>query len=84
MTATGLTGSATEPGADLGADIEEVRVRLLRLRADLVRERSAAPSPAVARALEVAETYLYLGLGYLGHCDDLFPEEADQRPGDRR
>jgi hypothetical protein len=59
----------------LGDEIEAQRRRLLELRAALGAERARAVSPAVRRALEQADIYLYLGLGYLGHCDDLFPEE---------
>ena len=59
----------------LGPEIEAQHRRLLDLRAALQAERARAVSPAVRRALEQADIYLYLGLGYLGHCDDLFPEE---------
>lgn len=76
MTATTTTQPAAAP---LGADVEQQRLRLLAIRQALVSERTGAASPAVARALELAETYLYLGLGYLGHCDDLFPEEGAVR-----
>lgn len=59
----------------LGPEIEAQHRRLLDLRAAVHAERARAVSPAVRRALEQADIYLYLGLGYLGHCDDLFPEE---------
>ncbi len=49
--------------------------RLLELRAELIQEREAAASPAVARALQMADYYLFLGLGYLGYTDRLFPEQ---------
>lgn len=75
MTASTTTTAAAET-APLGADVESTRRRLLDIRDALSAERETAGSPALARALDLAETYLYLGLGYLGHCDDLFPEEG--------
>lgn len=53
------------------------RVRLVALRAGLLSEQCAATSPAVGRALEMADAYLFLALGYLGHTDELFPGESD-------
>lgn len=53
----------------------EPLARLLALRRSLLAEEEAAPSPAVARALQMADTYLFLALSYLGYTDELFPEE---------
>ena len=49
--------------------------RLVRLRALLGDEQRAAGSPAVARALEMADYHVFLALGYFGYSDLLFPEE---------
>lgn len=49
--------------------------RLLELREAMLEERSTAASPAVARALQMADYYLFLGLGYLGYTERLFPEQ---------
>ncbi|GAB4967708.1 hypothetical protein MAHJHV55_38250 [Mycobacterium avium subsp. hominissuis] len=49
--------------------------RLLDVRRALLAEEADAPSPAVARALEMADVYLFLAISYLGHTDHLFPEE---------
>ena len=49
--------------------------RLLELRQQLLNEQDGATSPAVARALEMADTYLFLAISYLGYTDHLFPEE---------
>lgn len=57
-----------------GADVEQLE-RLLELRATLLREREASVSPAVARALQMADYYLFLGLTYFGYSDRLFPEQ---------
>jgi hypothetical protein len=59
--------------APLGSEIEMTRQRLAQLREQLLAEASAAPTPAVARALEMADIYLFLALGYLGHVDELMP-----------
>ncbi|HTK64746.1 MAG TPA: hypothetical protein VL595_20330 [Pseudonocardia sp.] len=64
----------------LGAAVDVQRERLLALRGQLLLERQRAVSPAVARALEMTEDYLFLALGYLGHVDELFPGECP--PGD--
>lgn len=56
-----------------GADVSQLQ-RLLELRETLVRERLAAASPAVARALQMADYYLFLGLTYFGYSEKLFPE----------
>ncbi|WP_261558753.1 hypothetical protein [Frankia tisae] len=67
------TGPGLGPG--LGVDVERQRARLLALHAHLAREREAALSPAIERALETAQMYLFLALGYTGHTDELFPDE---------
>lgn len=56
-------------------DIVEQRDRLVALREALVRERAQAMSPAVERALGLADIYLFLALSYFGFTDRLFPEE---------
>lgn len=53
----------------------EPLTRLLALRQSLLAEKESAPSPAVARALEIADEYLFLAISYLGYTDELFPEE---------
>lgn len=62
--------------AILDADAERQRRRLVELRSALLAERANAISPAVAGALGLADTYLFLALGYVGHTDELFPGEA--------
>lgn len=49
--------------------------RLLELREAMLAERSVAASPAVARALQMADYYLFLGLTYFGYAERLFPEQ---------
>ena len=65
-------------------DLEQTKQELLSLRAELHRQRDAAPTPAVAHALRLADSYLFVALGYCGHNDELFPEEgrveADRTP----
>lgn len=68
-----MTSSETAPS--LGAEADAQRERLVELRAHLARERAAAISPAVDRALEMADAYVFLALGYVGHTDELFPGE---------
>lgn len=84
---TTTTGAATEGGAApeviphrLGQDTVHGRDRLLALRAQLLEEQQRSASPAVARALEMADAYLFLALGYTGYTEELFPGE---RPLDR-
>jgi hypothetical protein len=60
----------------LGGLPDTQRERLGALRAGLLSEQSAAVSPAVGRALEMADAYLFLALGYLGHTEELFPGES--------
>lgn len=55
---------------------EQQRLRLVELRRQLRSERSAAVSPAIDRALELADIYIFLGLSCLGHTDELFPGES--------
>lgn len=49
--------------------------RLLELRAHLQQERALAASPAVARALQLADQALFVGLTYFGYSEQLFPEQ---------
>ncbi len=58
-------------------ELETTRQDLLTLRAELLRQRSAAPTPGVAHALRLADAYLFMALGCCGHNDTLFPEEGD-------
>lgn len=67
--------TTTETVPTLGAAADAQRERLVELRAHLARERAAAISPAVDRALEMADTYLFLALGYVGHVEEMFPGE---------
>lgn len=60
----------------LGGPPDDQRERLVALREGLLSEQAAAVSPAVGRALEMADAYLFLALGYLGHTDELFPGES--------
>ncbi|MAT04708.1 MAG: hypothetical protein CL424_06665 [Acidimicrobiaceae bacterium] len=64
-----------ETATSLGADVDAQLERLVALRGQLREERAAAVSPAVARALELAEIELFLGLTCLGYSDELFPHE---------
>jgi hypothetical protein len=66
----------TMPPPGLGESVDRQRERLLALRAQLIQERERAISPAVSRALEMAETYLFLGLGYVGYTDELLPDSG--------
>lgn len=65
-------------------ELDATRSDLLTLRAELHRQRDAAPTPAIAHALRLADAYLFLALGYCGHNEQLFPEqghiEADAAP----
>jgi hypothetical protein len=67
-----LPGEPTA-GEGLGEDVDQQRDRLLALRGQLTRERQRAISPAVERALEMAEMYVFLGLGYVGYTEELLP-----------
>jgi len=61
---------------DLPAGVDSAQLqRLLSLREMLLRERADAASPAVARALQMADYYLFLGLTYFGYSEKLFPEQ---------
>jgi hypothetical protein len=55
--------------------VDTQRERLIALRGQMLAEQADAASPAVARALEMADAYVFLALGYLGHVDELFPGE---------
>lgn len=57
-----------------GADAAQLR-RLLDIRQAMLQERADSASPAVARALQMADYYLFLGLTYFGYSDRLFPEQ---------
>jgi hypothetical protein len=57
-----------------GADAAQLE-RLLELRNVLLEEREKASSPAVARALQMADYYLFLGLTCFGYSEKLFPEQ---------
>lgn len=57
-------------------ELEQTRQELLALRRELHRQRDAAPTPAIAHALRLADSYFFLALGYCGHNDQLFPEEG--------
>jgi hypothetical protein len=59
----------------LGPEAARQRDRLVELRHQLQDERTSAVSPAVERALEMADMHLFLGLLYLGYTGELFPEE---------
>lgn len=60
------------PGPD--RDIGQPQ-RLLDLRDQLLEEQAAAASPAIARALQMADYHLFLALTYFGYADKLFPEQ---------
>lgn len=49
--------------------------RILAIRELLEKEAEQAISPAVARSLEMADTYLFMALSYLGYSSKLYPEE---------
>ncbi len=57
-------------------DVREPLDRLLALRRTLLSERESAPTPAVARSLEMADTYLFLAITYLGYTEQQYAEEA--------
>jgi hypothetical protein len=63
-----------ETALPAGADAAQLQ-RLLDMRAQLLRERDLAATPAVSRALEMADYYLFLGLSYFGYSERLFPEQ---------
>ena len=67
--------SASDSGSALIVGDQAQLDRLLALREQLTAEREGAMSPGVARALEMADYYLFLGLGYFGYADRLFPEQ---------
>jgi hypothetical protein len=57
-------------------ELEGTRQALIALRSDLDHQRRDAPTPAIAHALKLADTYLFMALGYTGHNDQLFAEEG--------
>lgn len=57
-----------------GADAAQLE-RLLDIRQAMLQERASSASPSVARALQMADYYLFLGLTYFGYSDKLFPEQ---------
>jgi hypothetical protein len=59
----------------LGPETMLQRDRLVQLRQRLREERTNAVSPAIERALEMADMHLFVGLSYLGYTEQLFPEE---------
>lgn len=67
--------STDAPSTSMIPGMTEPLTRLLALRRALHTEQESAPSPAVARALEIADDYLFLAISYLGHTDQLYPEE---------
>ncbi|MCW2722465.1 MAG: hypothetical protein QOG20_5897 [Pseudonocardiales bacterium] len=73
MTSTQIPEQRTADA--LGEEVEAQRERIVALRDRLLAEQDGAASPAVARALEMADAYVFLALGYLGHTDELFPGE---------
>lgn len=72
---SGTTPAAPSENPSLIAATAEPLAHLLALRRSLLAERHAAPSPGVSRALEMADMYLFLAISYLGHTDQLYPEE---------
>ena len=78
MTSVQIPVQTAPPG--LGGLPDLQRERLVALRAGLLSEQAVAVSPAVGRALEMADAYLFLALGYLGHTDELFPGESAPGP----
>jgi hypothetical protein len=70
MTSVDVDGTSLPSGADVAQ-----LARLLDLRRTLLREREESASPAVGRALQMADYYLFLGLTYFGYSDKLFPEQ---------
>lgn len=65
---------ADTPVSPAATDTEQLQ-RLLELREILIQEQRSAQSPAVARSLEMADYYLFVGLTYCGYTEKLFPEQ---------
>lgn len=59
----------------LPSQVQSTLDRLLSIRQSLLEEGSNAPSPAVARSIEMADVYLFLAISYLGYTDKMYPEE---------
>lgn len=68
-----MTTTAANTSTRVG-DLDQL-ARLLLLRTALIEEQGRAGAPAVSRALEMADFYLFLALGYFGYDDKLFPEQ---------
>lgn len=64
-----------QTATDFGVNVDAQLRRLTALRGQLREERAVAVSPAVARALELAEIELFLGLTCLGYSNELFPHD---------
>ena len=62
------------------AELDQTRRDLVALRDELHRQREAAPTPAIAHALRLADAYLFVALGYCGHNEQLFPEQGHVGP----
>ncbi len=58
------------------SELEATRLELVAFQAELHRLRTTAATPGIAHALRLADTYLFLALGYGAHSDELFPEEG--------
>lgn len=67
---------ANSDKASLGPAADEQLGRLVELRHRLADERATAVTPAVARALELADIQLFLAMTYVGHSLELFPEQS--------
>jgi len=71
------TGMSTVDSSSVSThfgDLEQLD-RLLAIRTQLLEEQDRASSPAVARAIQTADCYLFLSLGYFGYADLLYPEQ---------
>ena len=74
---TDITASGATAGPELLTPAQREQLdRLLAVRTSLLAERDTAMSPAVARALELADVYLFLALGYYGYTERLLPEQG--------
>jgi hypothetical protein len=68
--------TVTGPGELIVGDASQLE-RLLIIRAQVGRERELSATPALERALQMADYALCLALGYFGYPDQLFPEQGD-------
>jgi hypothetical protein len=62
-----------DSSGSLGDAVEQQRGKLLELHSALAALRGEALTPAIDRALELAELHLFLALTYVGHTGELFP-----------